>query len=155
MKYSKPLVDKHNFKHLLSAGAPVSLNAHMVIDLAEPGRNYKAGEKIEGVIKVLVDGYFDAHSISLRLYGVDKASFLPMSESGKVREEAAPIRFSETILDVSFKLNSFTNNQMQEGHSAYPFAISLPEWLPESVMLKDGSITLAVMYFLTAQLDPR
>ena len=44
---------------------------------------------------------------------------------------------------------------MQEKHSAYPFSISLPEWLPESVMLKDGSTTLAVIYFLTAQLDPR
>lgn len=133
----------------------MSQNAHLVIDLSEPGRNYKAGEKIEGVIKVLVDGYFDANSISLRLNGVDKASFLPVSEGGKVRDQAAPIRFSETILDVSFKLCTFPEHQMQEGHSAYPFAITLPEWLPESVMLKDGSTTLAVMYFLTAQLDPR
>jgi hypothetical protein len=130
------------------------MTSHMIIELAEPGRNYKAGENIEGVIKVLVDGYFDAASISLRLYGVDKASFLPMSESGKV-QDSAPIRFSETILDLSFKLCKFADNIMQEKHSAYPFTISLPEWLPESVMLKDGSTTLAVIYFLTAQLDPR
>lgn len=77
-------MDKNNFKHLLSAGARVSMTSHMIIDLVEPGRNYRAGESVEGVIKVLVDGYFDASSISLRLYGVDKASFLPMSESGKV-----------------------------------------------------------------------
>jgi len=83
-QYEKPLVDKQNFKHLLSAGARTSTTSHMIIELTEPGRNYKAGENIEGVIKVLIDGYFDAASISLRLYGVDKASFLPMSESGKV-----------------------------------------------------------------------
>lgn len=77
-------MDKNNFKHLLSAGARASMTSHMIIDLVEPGRNYRAGENVDGVIKVLVDGYFDASSISLRLYGVDKASFLPMSESGKV-----------------------------------------------------------------------
>jgi hypothetical protein len=48
----------------------------MVIELADPGRNYHAGEKIEGVIKVVIDGEFDASSISLRIYGVDKASFM-------------------------------------------------------------------------------
>ncbi len=36
------------------------------------------------IVHDMNDGYFDASSISLRLYGVDKASFLPMSESGKV-----------------------------------------------------------------------
>lgn len=70
------MVDKANFKHLLSTGSPTSTNAHMVIELMDPGRNYRAGEKINGVIKVVIDGEFDASSISLRLYGVDKASFM-------------------------------------------------------------------------------
>lgn len=42
-----------------------------------------------------------------------------------------------------------------EGSYAFPFSIETPDWLPESVMLKDGSTHLSVMYFLTAQLDPR
>lgn len=70
------MVDKDNFKHLLSPGSATSKTAHMVIELADPGRNYHAGEKIEGVIKVVIDGEFDASSISLRIYGVDKASFM-------------------------------------------------------------------------------
>ena len=77
------MVDRNKFKHLLTGGAGTSTYAHMVIELKDPGRNYKAGERIEGNIKVLVDGYFDAVSLTLRLYGVDKASFTPTAD-GKV-----------------------------------------------------------------------
>ena len=48
--------------------------------MSEPGRNYRAGEKIEGKIRVSVDGYFDASAISLRLHGVEKACFTPPTE---------------------------------------------------------------------------
>lgn len=63
-------------------------------------------------------------------------------------------RYSETIIDISFKLARF-DNRMQLGHSAVPFSLTIPDWLPESMMYKDRTTSLAVLYFLTAQLDPR
>jgi hypothetical protein len=59
------------------------------------------------------------------------------------------------ILNVKFKLFSFDTEKLEAGQSAYPFSLTLPDWLPESVMLKDGLTILSVTYFLTAQIDPR
>jgi hypothetical protein len=137
----------------VTPNAPISKTAHLVLDLTSPGITYKAGDNIEGVIKVLVEDGFEATSLSLRLHGVEKASFIPTDNDGKVSHDQQPVRFSESILDVSFKIQQFTKKV--EGHLAFPFSVSLPEWLPESVLLKDGTITLAVIYFLTAQLDPK
>lgn len=44
---------------------------------------------------------------------------------------------------------------MQLGHSAVPFSLTIPDWLPESAMHKEKATSLAVLYFLIAQLDPR
>ena len=149
------IIDKNNFKHLLSGNSPVSKDAFIVIELQEPGRNFKAGDKISGAVKVLVNKKFDASAVALRLYGVDKASFTPAADGKIAKEDLQPVRISETILDVNFKIFKFADNESAFGHLLFPFTITLPDWLPESVMLKDGSTTLAVIYFLTAQLDPR
>jgi hypothetical protein len=54
------------------------------LELEQPGRNYKPGERLEGCVKVLIDnGEFDASEIVVRLFGVDKASFMPQAD-GKV-----------------------------------------------------------------------
>jgi Arrestin (or S-antigen), N-terminal domain len=115
-----------------------------------------AGEWLKGTVKVIIDqkAHFDAESISIRLNGVEKASFIPEADE-KEAKDIRPIRLTETIIDLNYVLHEFPNFMSIEGHSSFPFTLKLPEWLPESVMLKDGSITLAVIYFLTAQLDPR
>ena len=81
------IIDKQNFKHLLSGNAPVSKEAFIVIDLLEPGRNYKAGDKIEGEIKVILNKKFDASAVALRLYGVDKASFTPTADGKMAKDD--------------------------------------------------------------------
>ena len=78
-------VDKSNFKHLLSGSSPSSKTAFIVIELNDPGRNFKAGEKIEGSVRVLVEDKFNASAVALRLYGVEKASFIPTVD-GKIKE---------------------------------------------------------------------
>ena len=67
---SKPMVEKSKFRHQLTPTLPASDSAFIVIELADPGRSYKAGEKIEGVVKIVVNTYFNASSVSLRLYGI-------------------------------------------------------------------------------------
>jgi hypothetical protein len=73
------LIDKKHFKHLITPNQPVSRDAHLVIDLDEPGLNYFAGEKLTGTVKVVINdkSFFDAESISLRINGVEKVSFIP------------------------------------------------------------------------------
>ena len=44
---------------------------------------------------------------------------------------------------------------MQKGHSEYSFSLIIPEWLPESIVHRDGNTMFLVSYFLTAQLEPR
>lgn len=56
---------------------------------------------------------------------------------------------------MKFQLHEFDPNLMQCGQSAFPFSITLPEWLPESVMLIDNTTKLMVTYTLTAFLTPR
>lgn len=64
-------------------------------------------------------------------------------------------KLSETIIDAQFKLRKFDDSETLEGHHAFPFSLSLPEWLPDSLQLADGPTKLSVVYYLTAQLDPR
>lgn len=107
------IINKNNFKHLLSGSSPVSKDAFIVIELQEPGRNYRAGDKISGAVKVVANKNFDASAVALRLYGVDKASFTPAAKAdGKIaKEDLQPVRISETILDVNFKLCKFADNE--------------------------------------------
>lgn len=56
---------------------PIHPDVRIVIELNDPGRNYKVGESIDGVVKVLADKQFDASSISLRIYGCDSISYAP------------------------------------------------------------------------------
>ena len=147
------LVDKRHFRHLITPDQPVSRDAHLIIDLKDPGRNYQAGEKIEGTVKVVIDekAFFDAESISIRLNGVEKASFIPETDNESLKDnDIRPVRITETIIDVNYVLHEFPNFMSVEGSCSFPFSIKLPEWLPESVMLKDGTTALAVIYFLTA-----
>ena len=71
-----------------------------------------------------------------------------------MQESAQEEKYSQPIVDISFKLAQY-DKRMQMGHSTVPFALTLPDWLPESAILKDRAINLAVLYFITAQLDPR
>jgi hypothetical protein len=71
----KPMLERSTFKHQLSPTLPVSPDSYIVIDLADPGRSYRAGETIHGVMKIVIDGYFNASGVTLRLYGVEQASF--------------------------------------------------------------------------------
>ena len=59
-------------------------------------------------------------------------------------------RIVESIIDVDFKLHKFEGKETQSGNSLYQFGLSLPEWLPESLMFNDGSVALAVVYYVTA-----
>jgi len=99
---------------------------------------------------VLLTGKFNASSISLRLYGYNIACFMPMQDGKMAAGTGKPIRMSETVIDVNFKLSSFAEGTEQTGHSAYPFTLKLPDWLPDSVMLKDGHLALTTVYFLIA-----
>ena len=68
-------IKENNLNHILTPQDRFSTNAHILIELKNPGSYYKAGEKIEGTVKVLVDGQFDATAVSLQLYGFKKAIF--------------------------------------------------------------------------------
>ena len=104
---SKQLLDPLNFRHLLYPNAVQSIEARILIELAEPGRNYRAGENIAGVIKVLLTSKFDASSISLRLYGYNIACFMPMQDGKMAAGTGKPVRMSETVIDVTFRLEKF------------------------------------------------
>jgi hypothetical protein len=43
----------------------------IAIDFKEPGQNYRAGGKVEGVVKLAIDGFYDASSLMLSLKGED------------------------------------------------------------------------------------
>lgn len=77
----KLLVEKFNFKHLQTPAVPTSPNAHLVISLNEPSRTYRAGQKIQGFVKTVIYGRFDAKSLTLRFQGFNRASYLPTKES--------------------------------------------------------------------------
>lgn len=66
-----PMLDRANFKHQLTSTLPVSKDSFIVIELADPVRSYKAGETIQGIVRIVVNGYFNASSVTLRLYGVE------------------------------------------------------------------------------------
>jgi hypothetical protein len=132
------LVDGFNFKHLLNSDFEVVTHARISIELTDPTSNYRAGSQISGVVRIVVEGYFDAHSVSLGLIG-----FAWTTQTSR-----------QTVVDINFKLHHF-DTSLLKGHHAFPFNLTLPEWLPSSVTHKTDSSCLCVSYFLTAQLDPR
>lgn len=71
------MVEREGFKPLVTTNLPIHPYAHLVIEIEDSGRNVRAGEKIQGVLKVRIDGLFDAASISMRFSGIENTQFLP------------------------------------------------------------------------------
>lgn len=54
----------------------VNAATSICIDFSEPGSNFRAGGKVEGVVKVSIDGFCDANALVLNLKGEDYAQFV-------------------------------------------------------------------------------
>lgn len=87
-------------KPLLTAGFPVSKSHQLSIDLKEPGTNYRAGQKIDGVIRFRSEDFADgfaASALTMRLVGFNQAAV--HMQVGKIN------RRKEKIIDAHFKLH--------------------------------------------------
>ena len=52
-------------------GTQIITQPRVCIDFKEPSSNYRAGGKVEGVVKLAIDGFYDASSLMLSLKGED------------------------------------------------------------------------------------
>lgn len=57
---SGKLVEKFNFKPLLMPDLPRSSNALVTMEFSDPDTSFCAGKPLDGVVKVVVYGTFDA-----------------------------------------------------------------------------------------------
>ena len=57
-------------------GAKAGGAAGICIEFNEPGCNYRAGGKVDGVVKLSIDGFYDASSLVLNLKGEDFVQYV-------------------------------------------------------------------------------
>lgn len=132
----------------LDPNSVVSNRAQIYIELASQCVSWTAGTQLSGVVRLNVlfpqDGMpaFPSSALTIQLIGMEESHFGDVKAGRK------------EIIQLVFPIAQWTPESYgpSPGQYSIPFTLSLPDWLPDSMMLAEpvGNILLQVKYRLTA-----
>ena len=135
----------------------------MYIELFENIKSFIAGQQVTGTVHMDLKETFDSTSLTIELHGREKVSFYKRHVSttrrgGKKRRKVKyKWHYGEAmIIKHSISLQDFIDGPPRPGQWSYPFTLTLPDWLPASMLLgsRHERSQLGIHYSLRAQMTP-
>lgn len=96
---------------------------------------------------------FDAKSVTLSVCGYQRSHFTATGKEGdQFGKTGVPsvTRLAKTILAVNYTVANFAEGETQNGMSEFPFSLTIPDNVRQSVMLQMDSNNLSETYYLKA-----
>lgn len=112
---------------------------------------YEQGECISGTVDIQINEPFPAKDLIISFVGIERSHL----DASHTEEPLDFHRENIEVIHVTSTLDTFDeNNQLPPGQYTYYFLVKLPEWLPESTVLKTESCKFFMEYTLRAQFTP-
>lgn len=124
----------------------------MNINTYENMIGFTAGDDIAGTVDIQINEPFEAKQLTISFMGVERSHL----DATQTLEPLDYQRESKTVVEMTSVLADFEKTkQLAPGQYTFYFLVRLPQWLPESTILKTETCKYFMEYTLRAQFKPK